>query len=200
MLGELLSGAGSPEEALSIVQEHLIGRRADDRQPDTVVSEAVRRLMPWRAGETGSLSSLLAISESQLRRRCLAAVVSAPRACSGRCGFHGFLAVVLSTGRRATLPGGGGLADLAAEAWPTRPPGGARQASLACGRRCRPCRGGQGRASYTRLNGVSATRRNCVKPPAVTTSRILASPACAPSASPTSWESDAGVHNRVENE
>src|SRR5207248_11502228 len=56
-----------------------------------------------------------------------------------------------------------------------------------------------GRASNTLLNGVSATRRNRVKPAAVTTSRIRASPACAPSASPTSCESEAGVHSRVEN-
>src|SRR5271165_5420393 len=51
-------------------------------------------------------------------------------------------------------------------------------------RRYQLCRGSHGRASNTRLNGVSAIRRNRVKPPAVTTSRILASPACAPSASP----------------
>ena len=56
-----------------------------------------------------------------------------------------------------------------------------------------------GRASYTRLNGVSAARRKRVKPPVWTTSRIRASPACAPSASPTSWDNDAGVHSRVEN-
>src|ERR1700691_1440336 len=67
-------------------------------------------------------------------------------------------------------------------------------------RACLLARFGHGRASNTRLNGVSATRRNRVKPPAVTTSRILASPACAPSASPTSWESDAGVQSSVENE
>jgi DNA-binding CsgD family transcriptional regulator len=40
------------------------------------------------------------------------------------------------------------------------------------------------------LNGVSATRRKWVKPPALTTSAILASPAWAPSASPTSWDSE----------
>src|SRR6476660_9691362 len=44
------------------------------------------------------------------------------------------------------------------------------------------------RASNTRLNGVCAARRKRVKPPAMTTSRIFASPACAPSASPTSWD------------
>src|SRR6476619_2007634 len=56
-----------------------------------------------------------------------------------------------------------------------------------------------GFASKTRLNGVSAARRKCVKPPLVTTSRIRASPACAPSASPTSWDSEAGVQSSVEN-
>ena len=40
----------------------------------------------------------------------------------------------------------------------------------------------QGRASYTLLNGVSAARRNRVKPASVTTWRIAASPAWAPSA------------------
>ena len=58
---------------------------------------------------------------------------------------------------------------------------------------------GYGRASYTWLNGVSATRRKRVNPPASTTSRMRASPAWAPRASPTSCESDAGVHSRVEN-
>src|SRR5580692_1278830 len=57
-----------------------------------------------------------------------------------------------------------------------------------------------GRASKTRLNGVCAARRKRVKPAAVTTSLILASPAWAPSASPTSCDSEAGVHSSVENE
>ena len=39
-----------------------------------------------------------------------------------------------------------------------------------------------GRASYTLLNGVSATRRNRVKPASVTTWRMAASPAWAPRA------------------
>src|SRR3954462_10391816 len=43
-----------------------------------------------------------------------------------------------------------------------------------------------GLASKTRLNGVSATRRKRVKPPLFTTTRMPPTPACAPSASPTS--------------
>ena len=77
-------------------------------------------------------------------------------------------------------------------------PGGARRVSLTRGRRHWPRRF-HGRASYTRLKGVSAARRKRVKPAAVTTSLILASPAWAPSASPTSWDSEAGVHSSVEN-
>src|SRR6266481_1011769 len=51
----------------------------------------------------------------------------------------------------------------------------------------------QGRASKIKLNGVCVARRNWEKPPAVTTSRRRFSPACAPSAKPTSWDSEAGV-------
>ena len=64
----------------------------------------------------------------------------------------------------------------------------------------RPCAGVRrhGLASNTRLNGVSAARRKRLNPPAETTSRIRASPAWAPSASPTSCESEAGVQRNVE--
>ena len=115
VLGELLSGARSPEVALFVLQEELVGRRADGTQPDPLVSEAVRQLMPWRAGEVGSLSSRLAISESQLRRRCLAAVGIGPKALQRTLRFQAFLALVQSTGMRAARPDGGGLAELAAE-------------------------------------------------------------------------------------
>jgi len=60
------------------------------------------------------------------------------------------------------------------------------------------CRVGYGLASYTTLISVSLARRKRVRPAWVTTSRILASPAWPPSASPTSCDSDAGVHSRVE--
>ena len=58
----------------------------------------------------------------------------------------------------------------------------------------------QGLASYTTLNGVSVARRNRVNPAAVTTSRMRASPACAPRHNPTSCEREQGVQSRVENE
>lgn len=52
--------------------------------------------------------------------------------------------------------------------------------------RFHPAVGAHGRASSTRLKGVSVARLKRVKPPAVTTSRRRASPACAPSAKPPS--------------
>ena len=48
-------------------------------------------------------------------------------------------------------------------------------------------------ASRTRFIGVSAARRNCVKPASSNTWRSRASPACAPRPRPTSCESELGV-------
>jgi hypothetical protein len=64
---------------------------------------------------------------------------------------------------------------------------------------CNPPRG-HGRASYTRLTGVSATRRNRVNPALVTSSRVRASPAWAPSACPPSWALAPGVQTSVDTE
>ena len=54
------------------------------------------------------------------------------------------------------------------------------------------------RASSTMLKGVSAARRTRENPAAFNIFDIRPSPACAPSANPTSCESEAGVHNIVE--
>jgi hypothetical protein len=56
-LGERLCLGGAPETALSAVQQFLVDHRVGAAEPDPVVSEAVRRLMPWRAGEVGTLCS-----------------------------------------------------------------------------------------------------------------------------------------------
>jgi hypothetical protein len=52
--------------------------------------------------------------------------------------------------------------------------------------RCGTASRSYGLASRTRLNGVSVARRTRVNPPSLSTSVSLASPACAPSARPTS--------------
>ncbi len=56
------------------------------------------------------------------------------------------------------------------------------------------------RASNTRLKGVSAALRIFVNPPSAITFVRRASPACAPSANPTSCDFDAGVHRNVDAE
>jgi hypothetical protein len=56
----------------------------------------------------------------------------------------------------------------------------------------------QGRASRIMLKGVSVARRTLRKPPPVITSRSFASPACAPSAAPTSCDSEVGTQIMVE--
>ena len=56
----------------------------------------------------------------------------------------------------------------------------------------------QARASNTRLNGDCTARRNVVKPAPCTTARSRASPAWAPSASPTSCASEHGVQISVD--
>lgn len=66
---------------------------------------------------------------------------------------------------------------------------------LFCGERCSRC---YGLASKTMLNGPSVARRTLLKPASVRMAVSLASPACAPSASPTSCASDVGTQIIVE--
>ncbi len=68
---------------------------------------------------------------------------------------------------------------------------------------CRPARPQFAKPLYARasrimLNGVSAALRTVPNPPAVITSRSFASPACAPSAAPTSCDSEVGTQIIVE--
>ena len=58
---------------------------------------------------------------------------------------------------------------------------------------------GHGLASKTKLNGVCIARQNFEKPADITTSLILFSPACAPSAGPSSFK-DAGTQIMVDPE
>ena len=61
-----------------------------------------------------------------------------------------------------------------------------------------PKPGSHGRASSTMLKGPCAARRTWRKPPSLSTSANLASPAWAPRASPTSWASEVGTQIMVE--
>jgi AraC-like DNA-binding protein len=115
-LGELVDGAGSPEEAVDLLQRHVAARLGGAAAPDPLVTEAVRQLMPWRAGDVGSLHSLLYISETQLRRRCRTAVGLAPKVLHRLLRFQGFLALVQEAIAQGRAPTDERLALLAAEA------------------------------------------------------------------------------------
>jgi AraC-like DNA-binding protein len=96
------------------VQLHVHEHAGAGAPPDPLVSEAVRGLMPWRtAGVTTSLSASLHISETQLRRRCRAAVGLAPKVLHRMLRFQGFLALVQQAIAQGRAPTDDGLALLA---------------------------------------------------------------------------------------
>jgi AraC-like DNA-binding protein len=117
VVGDHVAGAASPEEAVTHLQKLIAGRLAAGTvSQDPLVAEAVRRLMPWRTGEVGSLAPLLGVSERQFRRRCQSAIGVAPKALHAMLRFQRFLAqaqFALSQGKK---PAGDGLALLAADA------------------------------------------------------------------------------------
>ena len=92
-LGDAVATAASPEEAAAVVEHAVLERLADAPAPDPVVAEAVRRLLPWRSHDVGSLTASLHISERQLRRRSLAAIGFAPKLVHRILRFQGFLAL-----------------------------------------------------------------------------------------------------------
>jgi AraC-like DNA-binding protein len=117
LLGELLAEASGPDAALDLLQRYLVRQQvlADGLNP--LVAEAVRQLMPWRSVEIGRLTTHLAISESQLRRRFLATVGVGPKTLQRTLRFQGFLALAQaagSPGNPVPAAGDGGLADIAA--------------------------------------------------------------------------------------
>lgn len=75
---------------------------------DPLVRTAVEALMPWRPVDIDALAGHLALSPSQLRRRCLRAVGVAPKVLQRTLRFQGFLALAQA--------GAGGPAGLAADA------------------------------------------------------------------------------------
>jgi AraC-like DNA-binding protein len=117
VLADRVADAPSLDAALGVLQDYVVRNRADTARPDPLVCEAVRQLMPWRRIATGTLSTDLAISGSQLRRRFLDSVGIAPKALQRTLRFQGFLALVQSAGGRANSVDSrnGGIAELAAD-------------------------------------------------------------------------------------
>ncbi|MCC3765889.1 helix-turn-helix domain-containing protein [Glycomyces sp. TRM65418] len=111
-LGEAMANAPGPEAALDLLQDRLLHVCRSLGRVDPLVREAVRLLMPWRTAEVGAVAEQLAISSSQLRRRCLHAVGVGPKTLQRTLRFQGFLALA-----QAGLGGSArGYAALAAEA------------------------------------------------------------------------------------
>jgi len=108
-LAARLAEAFQPDTALRVLQLELVHLQARTPPPDSLVAEAVRRLMPWRPTGISQLTGDLAISESQLRRRFLAEVGLAPKTLQRTLRFQGYLALA----QAATHSGR--VADLAAE-------------------------------------------------------------------------------------
>lgn len=115
-LGELLAAASGPDAAVELLQRYLLRRQARTAGPDPLVAEAVRRLMPWQPVEIGRLTTGLAISASQLRRRFLTTVGVGPKTLQRTLRFQGYLALAQAAAAPEAGMLGGGLADLAAEA------------------------------------------------------------------------------------
>lgn len=106
-LGEAVASGGSP----AVLERAVAARLPGAPELDPIAMEAARLLLPWRAGDVGSLRSSLYISESQLRRRCQVAIGLAPKVLQRMLRFQGFLALA----HRRAWPSGE-LAGLAAEA------------------------------------------------------------------------------------
>lgn len=104
-----LAAAPGPDAALQLLQLDLVHRQARTPPPDSLVAEAVWRLMPWRPTGIGLLTEHLAISESQLRRRFLAEVGIGPKTLQRTLRFQGYLALAQAAKH------GSRVADLAAE-------------------------------------------------------------------------------------
>ena len=81
-----MARAGKPERALMFLQAHLVQELRSAVRVDPLVGEAVKALMPWHPVSIDTLATHLALSASQLRRRCLHALGGVPKSSSGRCG------------------------------------------------------------------------------------------------------------------
>jgi AraC-like DNA-binding protein len=86
-----LAEAATPEEAIGVVERHLMTRAAHG--PDPLVVEAVERLQPWRHLSVGRVISELYISPRQLRRRFVAALGVGPKTLQRTLRFQGLLAL-----------------------------------------------------------------------------------------------------------
>jgi AraC-like DNA-binding protein len=98
---DLLGEAATPRAALDELQSFIAHRSGE---PDPLVDEAVRHLMPWHGSGPATLPALLSISERQLRRRCRAAVGVGPKELHRILRLQGFVARVRASIDRPGAP------------------------------------------------------------------------------------------------
>ena len=114
-LEEAVGRAGSAERALAALQTHLLGEFRSAGRTDPLVREAVRALMPWHPVSIDALATHLALSASQLRRRCLQTVGMSPKVLQRTLRFQGFLALAQAGATASGRPGADGVAGLAVD-------------------------------------------------------------------------------------
>jgi AraC-like DNA-binding protein len=111
----MAAAAAGPDAALDLVQGHLVRTLRCAGQPDPLIREAVFRLMPWHPVEIGALAEQLAISTTQLWRRCLDLVGVSPKVLQRTLRFQGFLALAQAGATPSQRSGAHGLAGLAVD-------------------------------------------------------------------------------------
>jgi AraC-like DNA-binding protein len=112
-LEEAMARAATPERALTALQAHLV--RGFRVHVDPLVCEAVKSLMPWHPVHVDSVATRLALSPSQLRRRCLHAVGVSPKVLQRTLRFQGFLALAQAGATASGRRDADGMAGLSAD-------------------------------------------------------------------------------------
>ena len=158
-LEEAMAGAETPQQALVALQARLRHEFRSAVSPDPLVREAVQALMPWHPVNVDTLATHLALSPSQLRRRCLHAVGMSPKVLQRTLRFQGFLALAQARATASGRRGADGVAGLAvdvgsaarAKSLPRSPLLSPPASGRAC---CQPPRGGT--APTTRWPGCTS--------------------------------------------
>lgn len=114
-LVEAMAHAGTAERALTLLQAHLLREFRNAVHVDPLVSEAAKALMPWHPVNIDTLATHLALSTSQLRRRCLHAVGVSPKVLQRTLRFQGFLALAQAGATASGRRGTDGMAGLAVD-------------------------------------------------------------------------------------
>lgn len=114
-LTEAMAGTRTAERALMILQNHLVLEFRSADGVDPLVGEAVQVLMPWHPVSIDTVATHLALSASQLRRRCWHAVGLSPKALQRMLRFQGFLALAQAGAAASGRRGADGAAGLAVD-------------------------------------------------------------------------------------